>query len=194
MTRKTTRAARPQRADAQRNNKRLIEVAHKVFAEQGPEASMEEIARRARVGIGTLYRHFPTRNDILETVYAEQIEALIVRAYELRDSLPPREAFVAWLQAEAEHMITYRALKACLVSSGDGRNSPGKWKDRLVEAGATLLKNAEKAGAVRQGLNASDLLRLVHAITVAAEKSPDCAAQVRLLLGIMTDGLAKKPS
>jgi AcrR family transcriptional regulator len=194
MTRKSTRAARPLRADAQRNDKRLIEVAHKVFTEQGPEASMEEIARRARVGIGTLYRHFPTRNDILETVYAEQIEALIARAYQLRDSLPPKEAFAAWLQAEAEHMMTYKALKACLVSSGNGKHSPGEWKERLVEAGATLLKAAEKAGAVRGGLDAADLLRLVHAITAAAEKAPDSNAQTRLLLGIMMDGLAKKPS
>ena len=75
MTRTTARQTRPQRADAQRNNTRLLEVAHKVFTELGPEASMEEIARRAKVGIGTLYRHFPTRFDILETVYAEQIEA-----------------------------------------------------------------------------------------------------------------------
>ena len=118
---------------------------------------------------------------------------MIARAYQLRDTLPPGEAFAAWLHAEAEHMTTYKALKACLVSSSNGKNSTGKWKDRLVEAGATLLKAAEKAGVVKKGLDAADLLRLVRAITAATEKAPDSAAQTKLLLDIMIDGLAKEP-
>ncbi len=150
---------------------------------------MEEIARRAKVGIGTLYRHFPTRADLLEAVYLDQMEGLIARSLVLRDSLPPGEALFAWLQDEAEHMMSNRALKACLISSSPGRLSRGNWKERLIAAGGALLEAAEQEGAVRKGLDANDLLHLVHAITVAAEKAPDPAAQARLLLQVMTDGL-----
>ena len=170
---------------------RLLEVAHKLFTENGPEVPMEEIARRAKVGIGTLYRHFPTRTDLLEAVYLDQMEGLIARSGVLRASLPPGEALFAWLQDEAEHMMNNRALKACLISSSPGRLSRRNCKERLIGAGAALLEAAEKDGAVRKGLDASDLLNLVHAITVAAEKSSDPAGQARLLLQVMTDGLRK---
>ncbi|MGA2766119.1 MAG: TetR/AcrR family transcriptional regulator [Spirochaetia bacterium] len=189
MSRRTTIVSKPPRADAQRNYRRLVEVAAKFFTEKGPEAPMEEVARRARVGIGTLYRHFPTRYDLLETVYAKQIEALIGRAQELKDSLPPGPALFAWLQAEAEHMMTYRALKVCLQSRPDGTKFGANWKDRLIAAGSELLEAAEKAGAVRKGLDGNDLLHLVHGITLAAEKAPDSARQAKLLIGVMTDGL-----
>ena len=132
MSRRATIASKPPRADAQRNYRRLVEVAAKFFTEKGPEAPMEEVARRARVGIGTLYRHFPTRYDLLETVYAEQIEALIGRAQELKDSLPPGPALFAWLQAEAEHMMSYRALKVCLQSLA-GRDEVRRQLERSTD-------------------------------------------------------------
>jgi len=180
---------RPLRADARRNDKRLLDVAYRLFTEKGPEVPMEEIARRAKVGIGTLYRHFPTRADLLEEVYLDKMETLIERSLALRDSLPPGEALFAWLQDEADHMIDSRALKACLVSTSPGRLSRGNWKERLIGAGAALLEAAENVGAVRTGLDANDLLQLVHAITVAAERSPDPSAQAHRLLKVMTDGL-----
>jgi AcrR family transcriptional regulator len=193
MSQKTGNTERPLRADAQRNYAHLIDVAHRVFMKKGPDASLEEIARKAEVGIGTLYRHFPTRTDLLQSVYAEQIEALIARAYMLRDTLPPREALLAFLDAAAEHMMTYKALKACLISAGEGAaKSHQQWAQRLREAIGALLAAAEKAGAIRGGLEPMDLMKLVHAITVAAEKSPDSAAQVKRLLGIMTDGLVRR--
>ncbi len=200
VAQKTARAAgqeeaapetRPLRADARRNDKRLLDVAYKLFTEKGPDVPMEEIARRAKVGIGTLYRHFPTRIDLLEAVYLDQMEGLIARSEALRDSLPPGEALFAWLQDEAAHMMANRALKACVMSASPGRLSRGNTTERLVEAGAALLAAAEKAGAVRPGLGASDLLHLVHAVTVAAEKAPDPAGQARLLLQVMTDGLRR---
>jgi AcrR family transcriptional regulator len=182
---------RPLRADARRNDKRLLDVAHKLFTEKGPEVPMEEIARKAKVGIGTLYRHFPTRTDLLEAVYLDQVEGLIARSVKLRDSLPPGEALFSWLQDEAEHMMGSRALKTCLIGSSPGRLSRGNWKERLIEAGGALLEAAEKEGVVRKGLDGTDLLRLVHAITVAAEKAPDPSAQARVLLQVMTDGLRR---
>jgi len=184
--------ARPLRADARRNDKRLLDVAHKLFTEKGPEVAMEEIARRAKVGIGTLYRHFPTRADLLEAVYLDQMEGLIARSTALAGSLPPGEALFAWLQDEAEHMMNSRALKTCLISASPGRLSRGNWKERLIGAGAALLEAAEKDGVIRKGLDGNDLLNLVHAITVAAEKAPDPPAQARLLLQVMTDGLRKQ--
>ena len=154
MSQKTEHQDRPLRADAQKNYAHLLDVAHRVFMEKGPDASLEEIARAAEVGIGTLYRHFPTRTDLLQSVYAEQIEALITRAYQLRDTLPPREALLSFLDAFAEHMMTYRALKACLISAGEGAaKSHKQWAPRLQEAVGALLTAAEKAGAVRGGLN-----------------------------------------
>jgi AcrR family transcriptional regulator len=190
MSQKTGKTSRPLRSDARKNYAHLIDAAHAVFMKRGPDASLEEIARKAEVGIGTLYRHFPTRTDLLESVYAEQIESLIARAYTLRDTLPPREALLSFLDAAAEHMMTYKALKACLVSAGEGRmKSHKQWGPRLYEAVGALLSSAEKAGAVRGGLEPTDLMKLLHAITAAAEKSPDSAGQVKKLLAIMTDGL-----
>ena len=150
---------------------------------------MEEIARRAKVGIGTLYRHFPTRVDLLEAVYLDQMEGLIARAAELQALLPPGEALFSWLQEEAAHMMANRALKACVMSASPGRLSHGNWKERLIGAGGSLLEAAARTGVVRKDLTADDLLRLVHAVTVAAEKAPDPKAQATLLLRIMTDGL-----
>ncbi|HUI71189.1 MAG TPA: helix-turn-helix domain-containing protein, partial [Spirochaetia bacterium] len=145
---------KPRRADAQENRRHLLEVANKVFMKEGPDASLEEIARRAEVGIGTLYRHFPTRSDLIEEVYAEQIEVLISRANELADTLSPKEALTAWLRALAEHTAKYKALKACLLAV---RNKDGvdqrQWKERLRAAAGRLLSAAEKAGAVRPGLD-----------------------------------------
>jgi AcrR family transcriptional regulator len=193
MSQKTVHSSRPLRADAQKNYAHIIDVAHKVFMRKGPDASLEEIARKAEVGIGTLYRHFPTRMDLIESVYAEQIEALIARAHELRATLPPREALVFFLNAAADHMMTYKPLKACLASAGEGAvKSHHEWSIRLQAAVGDLLVDAEKAGVVRAGLAPMDLVKLVHAITVAAEKSPDSAAHVAMLLGIMTDGLGPK--
>ena len=88
--------------------------------------------------------------------------------------------------------MTYKALKACLISAGEGAaKSHQQWAPRLYESVGALLAGAEKAGAVRGGLEPIDLMKLIHAITVAAEKSPDSAAQVKRLLGIMTDGLVR---
>ena len=193
MSKQTIQAARPLRADAQKNYAHLLEVAHAVFKKKGPDASLEEIASKAKVGIGTLYRHFPTRNDLIESVYAEQIEALISRARELRSAMPPRDALVAFIRAAAEHMMTYRALKACLAQAGESAaKSQRQWFARLQDEIGKLLADGEAAGVVHRGLEPMGLIGLIHAITVVAEKSPDSARQVEVLLGIMIDGLCPR--
>lgn len=102
-------ARRPRRADARRNYEALVAAAREVFAAQGAGGSLEEIARRAQVGIGTLYRHFPTRRELLEAVYVDEVEALCQAAGDLA-GLPPWDALVAWLHRFVEYVATKRAL------------------------------------------------------------------------------------
>src|SRR5947209_2599848 len=105
-------AERPQRADARRNRERLLAAAELTFTERGPDASLEEVARRAGVGIGTLYRHFPTRRALVEAVLADQIDALQKQAEALLDSPTPGDAFATWLRAQMQGAMSCRGLAA----------------------------------------------------------------------------------
>lgn len=185
-----TKDSRPLRADARRNRKQLLEVAREVFAEEGLQASLEEIARRAKVGIGTLYRHFPTRYDLVEAMYAEKMEDLIALAGSLAETETPEEAFFSWLRAEADHMVTYRPLKIFLMDNPRGKEpSSHEWKKRLLEAGGRLLEGAQRAGAVRTTITATEVLHLVHGVIIAAESSGDGNGHVDDLLAVVLAGL-----
>jgi AcrR family transcriptional regulator len=183
---------RPMRADARRNYERLLAEARVVFTEQGVGAPLEEIARRAGVGIGTLYRHFPTREALMEAVYSDQVEALAQRAYDLSAVLPPDEAMMGWLRGVAEQTSSrlglIAALKAVLdLDSGlfDACHA------RMRGAAEALLAHGRDAGTVRADVTSIDLLRLAHGLAVATEKWPDSYDR---LLKIMMDGLRpRKP-
>ncbi len=108
-------AQRPMRADARRNYERLVATATAAFAERGAEASLDDIARRAGVGSGTLYRHFPTRQALLEAVYRDQVEELCSQARELLASPSPGDAFATWLRAMASYMTTKRGLSSLMT-------------------------------------------------------------------------------
>jgi|SoiMethySBSTD1v2_1073268.scaffolds.fasta_scaffold123393_4 AcrR family transcriptional regulator len=184
-------ARRPMRADARRNYQRLVAAAAAAFAEHGTDASMDDIARRAGVGPGTLYRHFPTRHALLEAVYRDQVEALCARAYELGDTLPPGEALAAWLRAVAGYVTTKRGLAEALMS-GPGERQPEVFaagKQAMREAGAALVGRAQEAGEVRGDVDVADLLKLGHAIALAAEHAPDGPDQADRLLALVMDGL-----
>jgi AcrR family transcriptional regulator len=182
---------RPMRADARRNYERLIAAADAAFADHGAEASLEDIARRAGVGIGTLYRHFPNRMALLEAVYLDRVETLCARAEDLRRSQPPGQALATWMRALAAHNITYRGLKGLLLTAKQDENSPLRsCRGLLTSAAGGLLERAQAAGAVRPDVEPTELLRLVHAVVVASEVAPDQAAQVERLLTVMLDGLA----
>ena len=184
-------ARRPMRADARRNYQRLVAAAATAFAEHGTDASMDDIARRAGVGPGTLYRHFPTRHALLEAVYRDQVEALCARAYELGDTLPPGEALAAWLRAVAGYVTTKRGLAEALMS-GPGERQPEVFaagKQAMREAGAALVGRAQAAGEVRGDVDVADLLKLGHAIALAAEHAPDGPDQADRLLALVMDGL-----
>jgi AcrR family transcriptional regulator len=188
-------AARPMRADAQRNYARLLSAAMAAFTEHGADdASLEEIARRAGVGIGTLYRHFPTRQALLEAVYRDQVEALSLRASELIESDAPGEALAAWLRALMAFSSTKHSLTTALLAT-IGKDSDLLSSCSLVicDAAEVLLKRAQQAGMVREDADARDVIRLVHAINIATQRAPTDPGQTDRLLGLILDGLRPQP-
>jgi AcrR family transcriptional regulator len=182
---------RPMRADARRNYERLLSAALAAFAEHGADdASLEEIARRAGVGIGTLYRHFPTRQALLEAVYRDQVEALRARADELRESDSPADALAAWLRALVAFSSTKHSLTTALLETL-GKDSDLLSACSMVICGAadTLLTRAQQAGVVRADADPLDVIRLVHAVNLATQRGPTDPGQTDRLLGIILDGL-----
>src|SRR6266571_6871584 len=150
-TREQAGQARPMRADAQRNYARLLDAASAAFVEHGADdVSLEEIARRAGVGIGTLYRHFPTRQALLEAVYRDQVEAMRARADELIASKPPAEALAIWLRELLDFGRTKRMLTSSLLTTLS-RDSEliSSCSSMMRGAAAEVLTNAQQAGAVR---------------------------------------------
>jgi AcrR family transcriptional regulator len=194
---------RAMRADAQRNYQRLLSAANEAFADHGADdASLEEIARRAGVGIGTLYRHFPTRQALLEAVYRDQVEALRVRAVDLLQSgapgealaIAPDEALAIWLRALVDFGRTKRSLASALLATLDKESELLSSSGAVMRESATaLLTRAQQAGLVRADASASDLLRLVHAISMAIERPPADDGQAGRLLGLVVDGLRPQP-
>ncbi len=176
----------PMRADARRNRKRLVAAAAAAFTEHGAEASLDDIARRAGVGSGTLYRHFPTRQALLEAVYLDQVEALCAHAYELLATAPPGDALATWLRAVVDYATMKRGLSE-LMHSLDKESARFLWcRDALRAAGGALLARAQQAGAVRSDVTIVDLLRLIMAISKATEPAPGGADR---LLAVVLDGL-----
>ncbi|MFI1471977.1 TetR/AcrR family transcriptional regulator [Streptomyces wuyuanensis] len=169
----TAGAARPMRADARRNYERLLVEARTAFAEHGTDASLEEIAKRAGVGIGTLYRHFPNRHALMNAVFQDALESLLTRSRELASADQPCAALVEWLRAIITHAGEYRGVARALMSaSHDASSALSQCSVPLREAGARLLSRAQAAGAVRSDVSIADLLQLTNAIALAAEQAP----------------------
>jgi len=177
-------AQRPHRKDAARNYDALIAAAREAFAENGSEASLEDIARRAGVGIGTLYRNFPTRRALFESVYADEVNALCEKADEVAD-LPPWPAVVTWLEAFTAYMITKRAVREALEDESEIFDA---CRESLYASGGPLFVRAQEAGEARGDMEFSDLLRLVAGVT-ATQFPTD--AQREHVLSIALDGVRK---
>jgi AcrR family transcriptional regulator len=176
------------RADAVRNRARILETARDVFAVRGADASLEEIARGAGVGIGTLYRHFPTRDDLVAAVFHERIDELEGLAEQLLASDTPGAALAIWLHAQLEQAATCRGLAAeAMLTMLACTDAPSPCES-MRQAGAALLARAQAAGEVREGVEIDDLVRMVQAVTLAAEESDDPAAAERLF-GFVLDGV-----
>jgi AcrR family transcriptional regulator len=173
---------RPHRKDAARNFDALLTAAREAFAEHGAEASLEDIARRAGVGIGTLYRNFPTRRDLFESVYADEVNALCRAAVEVADR-EPWEALTAWLRRFAGYMVTKRAVREALNDESDIFMA---CRESMYAAGGPLLERAQQAGVARSDMDFGDLLRMVAGITATAF---DDDAQRDRVLAIALDGV-----
>jgi AcrR family transcriptional regulator len=187
---------RPMRADAQRNYERLLSAAVAVFAERGADdASLEEIARRAGVGIGTLYRHFPTRQALLEAVYRDQVEGVQAKADELLRSESPADALADWLRALASFSSTKQSLTSALLATlGKDSELLSSCSAVIYGAAEKLLTRAQEAGVVRPDADAKDLIRLVHAVNLAAQHAPTDPGQRDRLIGLVLDGLRAQPA
>jgi AcrR family transcriptional regulator len=180
---------RPQRADARRNYERVVAAAHKVFTEEGPEASLNEIARRAGVGPGTLYRHFPTRHALLTAVLRDRIEALCVRADELLAAESPDAALAEWLRAFLAHARSGQGLGSALMTAGPDELG-FDCHQRIRDTAAGLLAQAQRSGTARADLSPGDLLQLVVGIALATTHIDD-ADQPDRLLGLVLDTIPR---
>lgn len=177
---------RPRRADAQRNHATLIEAARAAFTDHGADASLEGIAKRAGLGIGTLYRNFPNRRALLEAVYVDEVEALCRSAADLAD-LEPWDALVGWLDQFVGYVTTKKALVDEMMATMTIEDPVFKTCHAAIQdAGRPLLVRAQAAGVVRDDLEFIDVIRLVSGITMIKNSTPD---DVRRVLAVALDGL-----
>jgi AcrR family transcriptional regulator len=185
-----TLSQRPLRADAQRNYDKLLSAARDAFAEDGTAATLDDIAHRAGVGIATLYRHFPTRQHLLEAVYVDEVEAMARAATDLAE-LPPWEALDRWLHEYVGYAATKRVLAEELLAYIDTNAEVFQaCRVAVTGAGDMLLERAQKAGVARPDARFADVGRIVAGI--AAIRGSD-AEQVERMLDIVLDGLRYSP-
>jgi AcrR family transcriptional regulator len=191
MSTESTTNPRHMRADARRNRERIIAAANEAFHERGAEATMDEIARRAGVGIGTLYRHFPTWNALLDVILHDWAESERIRTREMLATSAPAEALEQWFRRHVDKVRTHRGLSKTMLSNleNDALKSPMKAITR--ESGNLILARAQEIGAVRPDITVDDLLKLAYAVALATEQSPDDADR---LISVVMDGLRVTPS
>jgi AcrR family transcriptional regulator len=180
---------RPMRADARRNYEKLVAAALDVFTDQGASASLEAVAERAGVGIGTLYRHFPTRQALLEAVYADEVEAMARAADDLADR-PPWDAVTEWLQQYVGFAATKRALMDMMLDADPTSDVLATCRTALARAGDELIGRAQAAGVVRPDVEFLDIARMVGQIGVAPSADQE---QKERMLAIVLDGLRARP-
>jgi AcrR family transcriptional regulator len=175
------------RADARRNRERLVAAARTVLATRGSEASMEEIAKTADVGVGTLYRHFPRRIDLVEAVYREDVDGIVALAEQVAADLPPWDALVAWLEGFLRYAQSKRTflneLHEAFEKTPDLASSS---RERIGAAAARLLVLAQQAGSARPDLTGADLMQLVGGMCMASNASLE---QNQRLLLLVLDGI-----
>jgi AcrR family transcriptional regulator len=177
---------RPQRADAQRNRATLIAAARGLFTERGSDASLEEIARRAGVGVGTLYRHFPSRQDLIEAVYVEEVEALCRSAEDFTGG-SSWDALVRWFDRFVDYVATKKALLEELMATiGQDAQVFRTCHEAIFAAGEPLLERAKRDGVVRPEVEFIDVIRMVSGVTMIRNAEPE---DIRRVLGMALDGL-----
>jgi AcrR family transcriptional regulator len=186
---KTT--ARKPRADAARNRERVLEAAKTVFSAGGPEASLEAVARKAGVGIGTLYRHFPTREALFEAVYRREVQQLADLAEELKEQAQPVEALRQWMRSNVRFVATKKGMSAALALAAYKNPDLFSYSfDQLTRAVGGLLDRAIATGEIRSDISPEDLLRALIGMCYTHEQ-PGWQKSVLRLVDVFIDGLRK---
>jgi AcrR family transcriptional regulator len=185
---------KPLRADARRNRDKLLAAAVELFAERGTEGSLEEVAKRAGVGIGTLYRHFPTRDALVEAAYRNEVAQLRAAADELLAEFPADRALEAWMRRFVDYGAAKRGMRDALQSMAGGTGSDlfAQTRGQVTEAVAVLLAAGVEAGALRGDVAAEDVLRAMGAIWLVPD-SEDWAEEALRVLRLVMDGLRYRP-
>ena len=188
MTKKRSTAVRKPRSDALRNRERILEVAKGAFTRQGANASLEEIAKQASVGVGTLYRHFPTRDELIEGVYRNEVEKLAAAAARFAETMSPLEALRAWMLLLVDYIAAKHIIAPALNSivGGPSRLYEGS---RTIIQGAIdeLVKRAKRSGDLRRDLDAYDLLRALIGVSHVGSGA-DWQQSARRLVDILIAG------
>jgi AcrR family transcriptional regulator len=186
-----TLLTRPKRADARRNYDKVLAAAREAFAGGGESTALEEIARRAGVGIGTLYRHFPNRQALLEAVYLEEVEGVCRSAAEQLEGADPWEALTGWFESFSRYLATKQALAAELLNYLDRDAQLFKAsRAALFEAGEPLLRRAQAAGVVRPDVEIGDVIQMVIGLAKLPAADP---RQTEHIVRIALDGLRYSP-
>jgi AcrR family transcriptional regulator len=184
-----TTGERPLRADAQRNRERLLDVAVRAFSQEGPEVTLDAIAREAGVGIGTLYRHFPTREALIEAAYRNELARLCDAVPGLLAARPPDQAMRMWMDRFVDYMTTKRGMADALrVVIAAGVNPYNQSRDRLLTAVTTLLDAGARAGTVRSDVAPADVMASLSGVSLAAS-IPELRDQASRVLDLIMDGL-----
>jgi len=187
----TPRPAEQLRSDARQNHARLISAATAAFAEKGADAGPPGDVLQRRVGIGTLYRHFPSRLDLQAAVFRTQVRTVCEQGDTLLATDAPQQAFAAWARILTGYLVTKRGLSRALIDAVGVESEliTSCWMT-MRETTERLLENAQRAGVIRSDVTGVDVMRLVHGVAVSSEKDPE---RTDLLLSIMLDGLAAGP-
>jgi AcrR family transcriptional regulator len=184
----TPRSARKPRSDAQRNRERILEVAKQVFTRRGAEASMGEIARRAKIGPGTLYRHFATRDDLLATVYITEVEKLAAAQKKLSAELPPIEALRAWLLVFIDYIAAKKIIAPALNAMAGGPSRVFQQTTQVMEKAAlALASQAIASGDLRPDVDPIDLMRAIYGLSTGGS-ADDWPAKARKFVDILLQG------
>jgi AcrR family transcriptional regulator len=190
MAKKTTQSATPRkpRADAERNRQRILEVAKEAFTRFGADASLDDIAKQAGVGPGTLYRHFPAREELLQAVYRSELEKLAAAEQKLAQTMPPIEALRAWLLLFVDGIATKQLIAPALNTLlGDPKKVFEASYAQVHEALRALVKRAIRSGDIRKDLDPLDLLRALVGVANVAT-SPDWQQSAKRLVEILITG------
>jgi AcrR family transcriptional regulator len=184
---------RKPRADSVRNRERVLAAAKTLFAAGGPAGSLEAVARQAGVGVGTLYRHFPTRQSLFEAVYRHEVEQLVELAEQLGTDLPPLEALRRWMHANVAFVATKKGMSVALAVAVHASSDLTVYSiDRLGRALEPLLRRAAEAGVIRDDIGVEDILRTIVGLCYTHDK-PGWQSNVIRLVDVFVDGMRRGP-